>query len=653
MCGLAGFISSQNKSFESATAILNDMVQSIAHRGPDCSGLWVSADSKVALGHRRLAILDVTSAGNQPMPSAHEKYLIIFNGEIYNSAELREFLSKNIGYSEIKWRGHSDTEVFVNLMEFVGIEAAVKMAVGMFAFAAWCPNENVLTLGRDRAGEKPLYYGWDDGVFIFASELKAIKKHPKFRLEISRESVFQFMQLGYVPAPLSIYSQIFKLNPGHLLRINSNGMEISNKAYWKLGFDEVSSKSNLTAATDTLENLLCDGISRQMTADVPVGAFLSGGIDSSLVCALMQKTSNRPIKTFTIAFNEMQYDESDYAKKIAEAIGAENECIYLTGENALDIVSKISSVYDEPFADSSQIPTILLALYASESVKVVLTGDGGDELFGGYNRHIGAHYHLHKIFTAPYAVRRQISSIMSMIGVSSVDTAYKILRMLSLKFRGPIEFIDRYRKLARCIGARDPEDLYLQLLSQSMNIPDFLLFSDCYWHPKYFGEQSKLTVAKKMMVEDFHGYLPDDILVKSDRATMAVGLEARMPFLDHGIIEFAFALPESLKFHDGKGKFILRNLLNRYIDSNLFDRPKKGFSVPLADWLRGPLREWSESLLAVNELQKHDFFDVMYVRNKWSEHLKGKHNFENILWPILMFQSWYVAEQSEKVSYGK
>jgi asparagine synthase (glutamine-hydrolysing) len=645
MCGIAGFISLNPLPFLTTHAILSRMIKSISHRGPDGEGVWISPDAKVSLGHRRLSILDLTSAGQQPMVSAFGRFVITFNGEIYNSDELKKILLEKNGDAGINWKGHSDTEVFVNLIEAYGVKKAVTMSSGMFSFAVFDLDEKILILGRDRVGEKPLYYGKLGDAFIFASELKAIKRHPKFTCAIDKTALYQFIQMGYVPAPLSIFRQIFKLEPGYLLEVNLSGEVICKEPYWKLDVASKPFQGDIISGVNELEKLLLEVIGLQMKADVPVGAFLSGGIDSSLICTLMQQNSKSPIQTFTVGFNEEQYDESKYAIDVADAIGSENNRIYLTGRNALEIVPDIALKFDEPFADSSQIPTFLLADYVKKNIKVVLTGDGGDELFGGYNRHISAHYHLPNINTIPYFLRRIVYKIMAGMSVPNVYRALEIAKILFNRLNEPGEFVDKYYKIVDAIGSKTSKELYLKLVSQSSDVSSLMSYSGTEWDTSYFETFPHLSVATKMMLEDFHGYLPDDILVKSDRMTMSVGLEARIPFLDHGVIEFAFSLPDHLKFRNGTGKYILRKILSKYLDDSLFDRPKKGFSMPLAEWLRGPLKEWANSLLSASELKKHNLFNIEFIQMKWLEHLSGKSNMEKILWPILMFQSWYLADE--------
>lgn len=648
MCGLVGFIDGSHKfSNEQKTSFIKKMSDTLFKRGPDDFGHWNDSTSQVYLGFRRLAILDLSSAGHQPMTSQSLRYQIVFNGEIYNHLELREELESLQG--KIQWRGHSDTETILAAIEKWGLEVAVLKLVGMFAFALFDSFTNTLTLGRDRAGEKPLYYGFQgkENVFLFGSELKALKAHPVFENDIDRGALSLFLRYNYVPAPHSIYKGLRKLIPGTLLTIDLKNLTTKETIFWS--GTEQSVKSALNPTTETaeqaigsLETLLKKAVRQQMISDVPLGAFLSGGIDSTTVVALMQAQSNQKIKTFTIGFHEKGYNEAQFANEVAIHLGTDHTELYVTAAQAMDVIGKLPEIYDEPFADSSQIPTFLVAELAKKSVTVALSGDAGDELFGGYNRyHMGSSL-WPKISQIPKPLRSLLSHSVGRISPESWNTiGEKVESLISDKYKLS-NFGDKFYKGASVIGAASIEELYYSLLGHWQN-PESVVING--HEPETFfknaaNELNNLDPIQKMMILDFQGYLPDDILVKVDRASMGVSLEARVPFLDHRVIEYAWSLPLSFKLREGQTKWILRQVLYKYVPAQMMERPKKGFSIPIDSWLRGPLKEWAENLLDEDRLKKEGFFHPLAIREKWEEHLSGKRNCSEHLWSVLMFQAW-------------
>ncbi len=665
MCGLTGFF--QANGFDSAQAhiLAARMGERIAHRGPDDLGVWLDANAGVALAHRRLSILDLSPAGHQPMVSISGRYVIVFNGEIYNHLELRRELEKSIlppGPSpasvrgEIIWRGHSDTETLLAGFEAWGIETTLKKTVGMFAIALWDRAERILTLARDRMGEKPLYYGRQGNTFLFGSELKALKAHPAFRGEINRDALTLLLRYNYIPSPYSIYKGIHKLPPGTLLQIPFGmGMnavqEVEPKVYWSLR--EVVSAGqtapfagSATEAVDALEERLKRSIGLQMMADVPLGAFLSGGIDSSTVVALMQAQSNRPVKTFTIGFNESGYNEAEDAKKVARHLGTEHTELYISHQEAMAVIPKLPTLYDEPFSDSSQIPTFLVSQMARQHVTVSLSGDAGDELFGGYNRHFQGRQIWNKIRVIPRPLRGLAAKLIALVSPQRLD---RIAEAFSSVMPGELTAGmagDKLHKLAEIIDKESPEAIYKELVSHWKFPSSVVLNSN--EPPTVISERSQWAdlddFTLRMMYLDTMTYLPDDILVKVDRAAMGVSLETRVPFLDHNVVEFAWRLPLSLKVRNGQGKWILRQVLYKYVPAELVERPKMGFGVPIDTWLRGHLRDWAEDLLNENRLRQEGFFEPAPIREKWVEHLSGKRNWQYHLWDVLMFQAW-LAEQ--------
>ncbi|NEO32414.1 MAG: asparagine synthase (glutamine-hydrolyzing) [Symploca sp. SIO3C6] len=646
MCGIAGLWDKSKKlSTDQIWQTIQRMSDTLQLRGPDNRGSWVEAEVGIALGHRRLAIVDLSPEGDQPMVSADDHYVIVFNGEIYNFLELRSQLEQ-LGH----WfRGDSDTEVMLASFSQWGLDAAVRRFTGMFAFALWDRKERVLHLGRDRLGEKPLYYGWMGQTFLFASELKALKAHPHWQGKIDRNSLALFMRHNYIPTPYSIYQGIYKLPPGTTLTINPDNSEFSPAqiSYWSAksvaesGVTQPFSGNDIEAI-ERLDSLLRDTISKQMVADVPLGAFLSGGVDSSTVVALMQAQSSQPVKTFTIGFNEDNYNEAKYAKAVAQHLGTDHTELYVTPTDAIAVIPKLPTFYDEPFADSSQIPTFLVAKLARNQVTVSLSGDGADELFAGYKRYSLGRRIWQKIGWMPYNFRSLVASTLTRRSPQAWNYTFSSLDSLlpeTLKQQNPG---DKLHKLAEVLAVENPEAMYTGLVSHWKQPEALVLGSSepltALTNPQHWTNLPAFT--QRMMYLDTVTYLPDDILVKVDRATMAVSLEARVPFLDHQIVEFAWQIPLSLKVRHGQSKWLLRQVLSQYVPPSLIERPKMGFGVPIGDWLRGPLQDWTQSLLEEKRLQQEGFFNPQPIRQKWEQHLAGDRNWQYHLWDVLMFQAW-------------
>jgi asparagine synthase (glutamine-hydrolysing) len=628
------------------------MVRRIGYRGPDDSGVWCDEAAGVALGHVRLSILDLSAAGHQPMVSHSGRYVITYNGEIYNCHDLRGDLERS-GHG---FRGHSDTEVLLAAIESWGIETTLGRLNGMFAFAVWDRRERALALARDRLGEKPLYYGWAGGALIFGSELKAFYGCPWFNGEIDRGSLSLLLRHNCIPAPYSIYREIAKLTPASYVTVRADQV-LSRQfpelhTYWSYK-QCAGEKSGLVTseadAVEQLDTLLRDAVGLRMAADVPLGAFLSGGIDSTTVVALMQAQSGRPVRTFSIGFHEAEYNEATYAKAVARHLGADHTELYLTAADALAVIPRLPTLYDEPFADPSQIPTVLLSQLARRHVTVALSGDGGDELFGGYNRYFWGQTLQRRIGWLPDAMR---PFIVRFIRSVSPSTWRRGLRACAWNGQAVKELLDKLYKLADMLDARDLDDLYLGFVSHWKQ-PDAVVI-DGKEPPTILTDRSAWPILKdfttRMMYLDAMTYLPDDLLVKVDRASMAVGLEARIPLLDHRLVEFAWRLPLSLKIRRAnEGKWILRRLLTRYVPGRLFDRPKMGFGVPLDAWLRGPLKEWAEALLNEDRLRREGYFHPEPIRRKLVEHLTGRTNWHYHLWDVLMFQAWLEADATARV----
>lgn len=648
MCGLTGFFQLRSPGSETQVAIVQRMADTLVHRGPDDEGVWVDKETGIALAHRRLSILDLSPAGHQPMVSASGRYVIAFNGEIYNHLDLRAALEKvGAGVTALcPWRGHSDTETLLAGFDAWGIRGTIERCVGMFAFAVWDRKERVLTLGRDRLGEKPLYYGWQGASFIFGSELKALKAHPSFRTQINRDALCLFMRHNYIPAPHSIYQDIYKLPPGHLLAVSAARREPVLEAYWSLtDVAEAGCRSPFDApceeVADELERLLKSAIRQQMVADVPLGAFLSGGIDSSTVVALMQAQSDRPVKTFTIGFNEEGYNEAVHAKAVARHLGTDHTELYVTPQQAMDVIPKLPTLYCEPFADSSQIPTFLVSQLARQHVTVALSGDGGDELFSGYNRYVLAQRLWGTLSRVPAWARSLAASGIRALSPSVWNSLLGPLQALTSKANRQVNVGDKLHKGAGVLASRRIDDLYLGLVTHWN--PDEIVLNGREPATVLNGRPlplAGLDDVQRMMALDAVTYLPDDILVKVDRAAMGVSLESRVPFLDHRVVEFAWRIPQSLKLRDGVGKWILREVLYRYVPNTLIERPKMGFGVPIDHWLRGPLKDWAEALIAPERLRREGLFDPTPIQRKWLEHQAGARNWAYYLWDVLMFQAW-------------
>lgn len=640
MCGFAGFLKKTALSVD-PTSTLRKMGLAIVNRGPDSSGEWYSAEHGIGLSHRRLAIVDMTASGHQPMLSSSGRFVMAFNGEIYNHLELRKVLER--ANPSLTWNGTSDTETMLASFEHYGLSRALDTFVGMFAAAVWDTQTQALYLIRDRLGEKPLYYGWQDDTFLFGSELKALKAHPAFKADIYRPGISLLLRYGYIPAPYSIYENIFKLEAGEYACVSNRQPEAQITKYWDVAGIIKSSvndpfKGSTSEATAHLENLLDTTISQQMLADVPLGSFLSGGIDSSLIVSLMQKHSSRPVKTFSIGFEDKSYDEAGYAKAVAAHLKTEHHELYVSSADALDVIPKLPHIYDEPFSDSSQIPTYLVSALARERVTVSLSGDGGDELFCGYNRY----KMTAKFWSALKKVPRPIRSLSSAMLTSVSPATLDLLASKIPKLSGYGSVGDKVHKAARVMSSRSAQDIYVGLVSKHPN-PQTLVINGVEPDTCLIGRTPDFTALddiQQMMALDTLSYLPEGVLTKLDRASMAVSLEGRAPFLDHRVFEFAWQLPLSMKLQGNDSKWILRQILYKYVPQKLIDRPKMGFGVPLRDWLCGPLREWAETLLNEQRLVQEGYFNVQAVRALWVQHLGGRYDRSGILWAILMFQTW-------------
>ena len=639
VCGIAGFWSGSDSAEPAAAA--RRMGERLRHRGPDDSGEWVDREAGIGLAFRRLSILDLSAEGHQPMRSPSGRYVLVFNGEIYNWQELRQALEAVPGAAP-RFRGHSDTEVLLHAVERWGLEETLRRSVGMFAFGLWDREEKALHLARDRMGEKPLYYGWSGRVFLFGSELKALRAHPAWRGEVDRESLDLLVRYDFVPAPWSIYAGIFKLLPGTVLSLKEGETEPRCRPYWSAReVYEAGSRDPFRGtereAEAELESLLRRSVGQQMVADVPLGALLSGGYDSSLIVALMQSQSPRPIRTFTIGFPDPRMDESGYARRVAEHLGTAHTELHVGDREALAVVPRLPSIYDEPFGDASQIPTFLVMQLARRDVTVCLSGDGGDELFGGYGRYVSGGRAIAATRRLPGAVRGAVTGLVegalrlggppeggSASDLSRAHTRHRLWNVVSR------------------LGASSQEAMYHAASSRWKEPGSPVAGVAGNRRPLVdTARWARLSgLAPMMMYQDAVGYLPDDILVKVDRASMAVSLEARAPYLDHRVVEFAARLPLSLKIRAGRAKFLPRQVLYRHVPAELVDRPKRGFGPPIAEWLRGAFREWTESLLSEERLRSEGYFSAPAMRRIWRQHLAGSSLWTSLLWNVVMFQAW-------------
>jgi asparagine synthase (glutamine-hydrolysing) len=638
MCGIAGIA-----SWQSGHALAPDierMIEPLRHRGPDDHGLWCDNDAGIGLGQRRLSIIDLSPQGHQPMTSASGRYVLSYNGEIYNFAELRADLDAR-GQAPV-WRGHSDTEVLLACVEAWGIEAALKGAVGMFAVSLWDRETRTLTLARDRMGEKPLYYGEVGGRVLFGSELKALQAVSHGALQIDRDALAEFMRFSYIPAPLTIYRGVRKLPPGHWLQLRSTSeVQQAPKPFWQLGANEANAlRASLSGAddqklVDALEQRLSHAIGQQMVADVPLGAFLSGGVDSSTVVALMQKQSTQRVRTYTIGFDQPGFNEAPFALEVARHLGTEHTELYVTARDAEQLIPRLPTIYDEPFADSSQIPTTLVSHLTRRHVTVSLSGDGGDELFAGYPRYGITARLWQRINRLPLALRRVLAAALRTPSAQTWDRLLSVLpasRQQSINGR-------RVHRLSQLLLTGSLGEMYVRLMSQWQ--PEEALVSGTS-HRSFSMQHwdDSIAALDAMRRWDVSQYLPDDLLVKVDRASMSASLEARAPLLDHRVVELAFALPHHALVRGDVGKWALRQVLYRHVPPALIERPKTGFSVPLGHWLRGPLRAWATELLQPQALSRDGLLDAAKVAQLWQDHLSGRFDRSSYLWNVLMFQAW-------------
>lgn len=639
MCGIAGFIGNLPSREATIKLLLAEMINSINHRGPDDQGIWLDKNNDIGLAHARLSIVDLSSAGQQPMHSSSQRYVIVFNGEIYN---YKKILNELKSFSSFTMRGQSDTEVLLGAIEHWGLKETLRKVSGMFAFALWDKQKNILSLARDRIGEKPLYYGWVDSSFVFASELRAFKKFPGFKNQIDKSAIALLLRYSSIPAPFSIYKDIKKLNPGQILQFHSNSKRIVEDNFWSL--EEVYSSSrkfkkyaNDKEAIADLEFVLSKAVEQQMQADVPLGAFLSGGIDSSSIVSMMQLQSTKKVNTFSIGFDVDGFNEAEHAREVAKHLNTDHFDMYVTEQDALDVVPHLHRIYDEPFADSSQIPTYLVSKIAKQKVTVALSGDAGDELFGGYNRYLFTASMFGKIKKIPKPIKHLLAKAIFTLTEESWNKYFGKLLEKSYSNLGY-----KLHKGADVLDSNSIRELHLKLASLIRNPSNWLRDTNEYKTILNDGINrfSGFNEIEQMMIYDLLTYLPSDILTKVDRAAMAVSLETRVPFLDLDVINFAAKLPFKYKIRNGQSKWILREMLYKHVPKSLIDRPKMGFAVPLADWLRGPLRDWAEILLDEKQLIQDGYFNASVVRGKLDEHMSGKRNWHYQLWNVLIFQSW-------------
>lgn len=647
MCGIAGIL----RRGGGQTSIRDNvarMTTALAHRGPDDSAIWTDADARISLGQRRLAIQDLSAAGAQPMHSDCGRFSVTYNGELYNHFEIRAELEA--AGAAPNWRGHSDTETMLYAIRHWGIKEALQRLNGMFAFALWDAHDRVLTLCRDRFGEKPLFYAWIGGDFVFASELKAFTALPSWNSSIDRRALTAFMRYSYVPAPWTIWQGVRKLVAGSMLSVSESvapGELPQPQAYWSMREQVAAGQhqrlSDPAVAVNELERLLSQAVVRQSISDVPLGAFLSGGVDSSTIVALMQKHSSRPVKTFSIGFAEADFNEAAHARGVARHLGTDHTELIVSSSDARDVIPKLAQIYDEPFGDSSQIPTRLVAALARRSVTVALSGDAGDELFGGYNRHVWGARLQARFGRLPGPAKAMLAAAIRLMVPEPANTIGRLAgRMLPQRYR-LLRAGDQMAKIGRIVGSRSFDDMY-RLLSSIDDEPSRAVIGGSEpesWFTEQFADiDPSLDSLDRMTLSDALSYLTDDILQKVDRAAMSVSLETRVPFLDRDVVEFSCRLPPHLKVRNGEGKWLVRQVLGRHVPGHLVDRPKTGFGIPLDDWLRGPLKPWAADLLASDRLKRQGWFDTARVGGIWAEHQGGGHNHGSWLWNVLTVQAW-------------
>jgi asparagine synthase (glutamine-hydrolysing) len=646
MCGIAGYWRASGGAVDAAP-----MATALAHRGPDDAGAWADPSAGIALAHRRLSIIDLSPAGHQPMASPCGRYRIVFNGEIYNHRDLRRALEET---EAVAWRGHSDTETLVHGIARWGLAATLARAVGMFALALWDRHDQTLCLARDRMGEKPLYYGWSAVGLVFGSELKALRAAPGFANAVDPDVLSLYLRFNSVPAPWSILRHIYKVEPGVIVTLGRDALGpppalpptaagaaprgVACRRYWSLdavvaaGADPAMTQSE---ALSGLEARLTEAVKIQTVADVPVGAFLSGGVDSSAIVALMRNVTGADVKTFTIGFADTGFDEAPYARAVAAHLGTDHHEMYVDAEDVSAVIPDLATIYDEPFADSSQIPTVLLSRLTRKSVTVALSGDGGDELFCGYNRYLVSRRYREAAARVPSPLRAGIGKALTRLSPGTWDTLTRLPGIPRIAMLG-----DKMHKVGRMLqSSGSTAEMYRAVTEEwsgALPLTSPVRLTTMIDAPPALRD----TAAEQMMNWDMQSYLPNDILTKVDRAAMAASLETRVPLLDHRVVEQAWRTPLAFKLRDGQGKWALRQILYRYVPKALIERPKAGFAIPIGAWLRGPLRDWAESLLSVHALAEQPTFDAIAIRTRWAEHVAGTHDRTASLWGVLMFQAW-------------